>query len=192
MEQLKTKRKIIKSMLTRFANSITQVKKRIGRKLTVEKAEELWDQFDTVQTGIELIDEEEECQRGVIEETYFRAFGQTKQLIVATEHEALREQTRSVTISSHSNAIRVKLPAINLPKFTANYTEWLTLRDSFRSIIDQDDGLTSIQKYQYLRGALQNEALQVIQSKLRMIPTQWLGIYYKEGLKIRNSLYTRI
>lgn len=67
------------------------------------------------------------------------------------------------TKSSH-----VKLPKINIPSFSGNYSEWPTFRDLFHSLISQNVSLDKVQKLHYLKSYLAGEAEQL----LRHIPIQ--------------------
>lgn len=58
----------------------------------------------------------------------------------------------------------VKLPRLNLPVFDGKYENWLLFYDTFSSVIDKNTNLSAIQRFQYLRSSLSNEALEVIQS----------------------------
>lgn len=56
----------------------------------------------------------------------------------------------------------VKLPKINIPNFSGKYTEWITFRDLFTSMIHSNESLDNVQKLQYLKGYLSGEAEQLI------------------------------
>lgn len=62
----------------------------------------------------------------------------------------LGEETNNLTHSFEN----IKLPKIQLPKFDGNYECWLEYRDSFESLINQNSGISSIQKFHYLFRAL--------------------------------------
>ncbi|XP_053687258.1 uncharacterized protein LOC128736793 [Sabethes cyaneus] len=59
---------------------------------------------------------------------------------------------------------RVKLPDIKLPTFSGNLMQWISFRDSFRSLIDNNHTLSAIDKFTYLRASVTGEAQQEIQS----------------------------
>ncbi|XP_055543759.1 uncharacterized protein LOC129729273 [Wyeomyia smithii] len=59
---------------------------------------------------------------------------------------------------------RVKLPDIKLPTFSGNLMQWITFRDSFRSLIHYNKSLSAIDKFTYLRASVNGEALQEIQT----------------------------
>lgn len=58
----------------------------------------------------------------------------------------------------------VKLPEIQLPKFSGDYTKWSNFRDLFTSIIHQNESLTKVQKLQYLKLCLEEEASVIVKS----------------------------
>ncbi|XP_062711815.1 uncharacterized protein LOC134289648 [Aedes albopictus] len=69
--------------------------------------------------------------------------------------------------ASHANNAafpKVKLPEIKLPVFSGKVRDWITFRDSFRSLIDGNFQLTEMDKFSYLRSSLSGEALQEISS----------------------------
>ncbi|XP_058816978.1 uncharacterized protein LOC131680277 [Topomyia yanbarensis] len=59
---------------------------------------------------------------------------------------------------------RVKLPDIRLPSFSGKIREWVTVRDTFRSLIDNNNQLTDVDKFTYLRSSLSGDALQEVSS----------------------------
>ncbi|XP_055590935.1 uncharacterized protein LOC129743015 [Uranotaenia lowii] len=63
-----------------------------------------------------------------------------------------------------STLARVKLPEINLPFFSGKTKEWVTFRDSFKSLIHSSNQLSNTDKFCYLRSAVTGEALQAIAS----------------------------
>lgn len=58
----------------------------------------------------------------------------------------------------------VKLPTIQIPKFSGKYGSWLEFRDTFISLIHSNTSITSIQKFHYLRASLDGGAAQIIRS----------------------------
>ncbi|XP_011707948.1 PREDICTED: uncharacterized protein LOC105462796 [Wasmannia auropunctata] len=58
----------------------------------------------------------------------------------------------------------IRLPTIELPKFSGEASEWLTFCDTFESLIHRNDTIDPIQKFHYLEAALQEGAAQIIKS----------------------------
>lgn len=66
-------------------------------------------------------------------------------------------------INTNSNRRKVKLPQASLPNFTGKIEEWLSFKDSFRSMIHDRDDITNCEKLQYLKSVLKDEALRKVQ-----------------------------
>jgi hypothetical protein len=63
---------------------------------------------------------------------------------------------------SESNS-QVKLPNIQLPSFSGSFTEWITFRDTFLSLIHNNNSLTKIEKFHYLKSSVKSTASQTIE-----------------------------
>jgi hypothetical protein len=68
---------------------------------------------------------------------------------------------QSPTIGRENPA--VKLPNIHLPTFSGVFTEWITFRDSYNALINDNRDLSDIQKFHYLRSSLKSDALSTIE-----------------------------
>ncbi|XP_066589337.1 uncharacterized protein [Prorops nasuta] len=73
------------------------------------------------------------------------------------------EQVAPVT-AGRTHAPSLKLPKLDLPKFSGDYSEWSTFYDSFKSMIHDNSTLPGVQKFHYLKACLQGEASSVIRS----------------------------
>lgn len=54
---------------------------------------------------------------------------------------------------------RMKYPELRLPTFTGKHSDWINFRDNFRSLIHTNNQLNMIDKFNYLRSSLKDEAL---------------------------------
>lgn len=68
----------------------------------------------------------------------------------------------SVTSDLVENKRRLKLPIAEVPKFNGDYDEWLTYKNTFKSMIDSRDDLTAVEKFLHLQSTLKGEALSTI------------------------------
>ncbi|KAJ8962889.1 hypothetical protein NQ318_001298 [Aromia moschata] len=73
-------------------------------------------------------------------------------------------ERKSNILSENQNVSHIKLPTINLPKFSGVYQNWLEFRDTFRSIIHDNNSISSVQKFHYLRTSLESDASLIIKS----------------------------
>ncbi|XP_036341265.1 uncharacterized protein LOC118750640 [Rhagoletis pomonella] len=65
----------------------------------------------------------------------------------------------SATVASND----VPLPEVKLPTFNGNYIEWPTFKEVFESRVHNNNRLTDLQRFHYLKGALSNDAAQDIE-----------------------------
>ena len=72
----------------------------------------------------------------------------------------LNQSDMSAVTSSRRKT--VKLPLIDIAKFSGELPEWTTFFDLFKAAIDTSSDLDDIQKFTYLRSYLQGSALQAI------------------------------
>ncbi|XP_055715552.1 uncharacterized protein LOC129809615 [Phlebotomus papatasi] len=60
--------------------------------------------------------------------------------------------------SMKTRGSNVKLPPIEIKKFTGNYSDWASFRDMYTCTIHNNDALTPVEKFKYLKGYLSGEA----------------------------------
>ncbi|XP_054713576.1 uncharacterized protein LOC129223037 [Uloborus diversus] len=51
-----------------------------------------------------------------------------------------------------------ELPRLNIPSFNGNYTDWLNFKDLYVSTVHGNESLSKVQKFQYLKGLLEEPA----------------------------------
>ena len=78
---------------------------------------------------------------------------------------------------------QVKLPKLHLKKFNGDPIKWQYFWDSFISAVHENDGLSSIDKFNYLRGLVDGEAARVI-SGLTLS-----GANYNSAIQILEERY---
>lgn len=67
------------------------------------------------------------------------------------------QQQGTVTQTGH-----LRLPRIPLPTFNGDYSAWVSFRDQFQSIIDNQPDLPAVQKLFYLKASLEGEAANLL------------------------------
>ena len=65
-------------------------------------------------------------------------------------------------IPTHSH--RGKLPLLNTPTFSGSYDTWLGFHDLFKSLVDNNNTISEIEKLYYLKGCLKDEAAEILDS----------------------------
>ncbi|KAJ8952342.1 hypothetical protein NQ318_017236 [Aromia moschata] len=73
-------------------------------------------------------------------------------------------ESKSNNLSENQNVSHIKLPTVNLPRFSGIYQNCLEFRDTFRSIIHDNNSISSVQKFHYLRASLESDASLIIKS----------------------------
>ena len=77
---------------------------------------------------------------------------------------SLHEQgsARSEASSSSSSALRVRLPKLNLPKFSGNILDFQTFWDNFKVYVHENDEIPVVSKFTYFTSLLKGDAKRVI------------------------------
>lgn len=168
-EKLIKKRSSIKARITGFSNYITilkscdqlsdlQVLELEGR---FSRFENLFDEFNELQTDIELLSDNPEdayAERFKFEEFFYPLVALARKLLAAGQKQQ-DNATGSVSGSEVSGGIRnnfIRLPKIDLPRFDGGYQCWLEFRDTFLSLIHNNNSIDSINKFHYLRACAGN------------------------------------
>lgn len=169
---LKRRRSTAKAACTRIKNyvdSITSVSPSIIAQIIErrEKLEQQWVEYNDNQTLLEMLDPSESNDRTGFEEAFFKLAGKMRELThsPSTTRDA---PATTPTLTNFSQtpelSFNVRLPKLDLPKFSGRYEEWFPFRDAFNSVIHTNSSLTNVHKLQYLRAALTGDASRVISS----------------------------
>lgn len=70
--------------------------------------------------------------------------------------------TETSSVASVQNKPNVKLPKIDLPRFSGHFKEWPAFIDLFNSLIHLNTTLSDVEKFQYLQTSLVKEPLDLI------------------------------
>ena len=169
LSDLKRKRGVVKSSLTRLQNFITKFNPREEPITLLEFRQEELPQinrkFDDIQCQIELIDvdnaDEGEEEREAFEVKYFSIRSEMQEIINAEKsYNSSINNTSTNTANTHS--LRARLAPISLPSFDGNIQEWESFFDCFKAMVHNDDSYPPAQKFSYLRSTLSGQALGII------------------------------
>ena len=123
--------------------------------------------------------------------------------------EALREPSEMPTLSAGppvhtANSNQPKLPKLTLPKFRGDLTSWTSFWDSFKSTVHDNDAISKVDKFSYLKLLLEGTAARSIQgltssetnynaaiSLLQERPQQIITEHMEELLQIQGCLGDR-
>lgn len=177
LKKLKTKKGQIKGKLSRARNYFNNLdKSNLDSKiiqeleLRLEKINPLWDEFNDVQGQIYLLDNiDNDVETGDFENQYFDLLSSMQALCLDFKKIS---NTENASVGSgggasvHSGVLQslVKLPPIKLPTFDGHYESWLEFKDCFLALVHNNNYLSDIQRFYYLRSSLEKDAQQVIRS----------------------------
>lgn len=171
---LKARRGQLKGHLTRFSTYVNKESVDIFEvKCRSKKMEELWLEFDKVQSEIESFEDETDEYRVEFEEIYFSAMALGENLLQRMsakkdDNGGLKSiataQTVNCSSSSCCNSVTasMKLAPIDVPKFSGTYEEWSAFQNIYVAMIHNNQGIDDIQRFFHLRSCLKDEAAQVI------------------------------
>ncbi|XP_044764428.1 uncharacterized protein LOC123320992 [Coccinella septempunctata] len=165
---LERKRALIDGTLTSFQKHLDQaISKQNLTDLEIAIFEDrlkntldIHNNFNNVQNEIEMtcaltaLPEQSE-KREAFEEKFYDLTNKAKLFLKRYEFPSPQLNVQS---SYKSESVGIKLPDILLPKFNGNFEDSLEFRDTFKSLIHENESLTSVQKFFYLRGALEGTA----------------------------------
>nr|CAH7737264.1 unnamed protein product [Callosobruchus chinensis] len=146
--------------------------------LRVERREKVLNEFEEIQAQIEVVCEDLDSQmieREEFDNVYFSLLASCKamiseyydanqQSIKASKSSSEHSQISIESVRPVNNPISIVLPEIKLPKFGGGYEHWLEFRDTFNSLINENDSISETQRFHYLRAALEGGAAQVVRS----------------------------
>lgn len=169
---LKRRRGILKAVCTRintYVNSIVAVTPLIISQLEERKLklEQNWNDYNDIQTQLELADASELDDRANFEEAFYNLSAKIRDLLrpPTSSHNEIATASSPLTLSDVSRpSFNIRLPKLDLPKFTGKYDEWVSFHDVFHSVIHSNYSLSDVHKLQYLKAARSDEAHKVISS----------------------------
>ncbi|XP_076376168.1 uncharacterized protein LOC143258753 [Megalopta genalis] len=104
-------------------------------------------------------------EREEFETAYFDLIDQVEIVIARATPEQSRITTNSpISAQTADTAINIRLPTLQLPSFDGNYSDWVKFKDTFTSVIHENNSLTDIQRFHYLNTSLKGVAARVIQA----------------------------
>lgn len=175
-ENMVIRRGQLKAAVTRFGNYLRSEKvDSVEAKARQEKIEDVWLEYDQVQTAIEAEDDidldEENAYRAEFEGLYFKNVALAEKIIMSNhaiseskpfQIEKKTDQSNVIQMCESKVTPMVKLAALNVPTFSGNYHEWASFCDIFSALVDKNIALSPIEKFFYLRAALSGDALNSI------------------------------
>ena len=123
--------------------------------------EDTWKQYRRFQE-LEDLGEEDDARVLEITNTYYDLVIRIHTLM--NDEPASSPKSPSCDSANVAGPTSIKLPEIHLPTFDGTIENWHAFYDSFSSTIDQNERLTPVQKFHYLKSSLTGKAARSIQS----------------------------
>lgn len=146
--------------------SVTEVEVRL------QKLDELWERFDDILVEIKSHEEFNESSDDIFEKErkdfsdgYYRTKSFLLDKVKGRPGVSMSDHSvHTVDSSGQGTVEHVRLPQIKLQSFNGNIDEWLSFRDLFTSLIHWKVDLPDVEKFHYLKGCLQGEPRNLIDS----------------------------
>lgn len=160
--KLVARRGIYKSMTTKlqkYFDNFDNVQDIQQLQVRLSKYENLWQSFMELQEEIELIEPSENQinERDTFENNYYQLVGSIKNYIEG-------ETTSTIQEVDQKSIPRTYMTPVPIPKFNGDPTNWLNFKNTFEALVHENPNISPIQKFYYLKGALEGTASNVIQS----------------------------
>lgn len=137
----------------------------------LDKLMSYWSEYNQIQSELETILDDEMEDRVWFEEMFFDLIAKIKLTIKESTPQTSIIATPTPPLPSASTPVEgvaamhhVRLPKIDLPKFSGDYGDWFPFQDVFNTMINENPQLSNIQKFQYLKSSVTGEAADVIHS----------------------------
>ncbi|XP_072380660.1 uncharacterized protein [Diabrotica undecimpunctata] len=182
-KELNRSRGTIKGQLTTFETFLNKC--RLDNNLLIElesrldQAVGLLDKFEEVQNEIDNIASDEEfirnasVERDKFENSFYRVISLAKNMLQESQSHLvdMGESQVASSFSNHSNhgglALQAKprLPAIPIPTYNGNIDMWIKFKETYESLVHNNDVLSSIEKFYFLKRALQEDPEKMVKMR---------------------------
>nr|XP_037874430.1 uncharacterized protein LOC101745563 isoform X1 [Bombyx mori] len=177
LKDLNNKRSSVKGRVTKYKNFLNAFTEEtsISRsdyyliEQRIERFRDMLTIFDDIQAQIETLNSEdldgELDIRENIESDFSLLIAKTKCILEKNAPSGSHHSecsSHSNNCNNNHNSMGFKLPVIKISNFDGSYFKWLEFRDSFCSLIDQNNKIEPIHKFYYLNSYLEGEASRVI------------------------------
>ncbi|XP_073941239.1 uncharacterized protein [Choristoneura fumiferana] len=183
-EKLKLKRSSIKGRLTKFKNYLDTVTtlenicpleiNKLSMKLS--RLQALYSDFDEVQGQIEILEESDQAEelnvRDSIEHEFDTCISIAQDFIetnspVKEQNSPQRPSSAASSYKSqceHDNCdtLGFRLPVIKIPNFDGSCFKWLEFKETYISLVHENNKIKNIHKFHYLLSYLEGEAARVL------------------------------
>ncbi|GBO39047.1 hypothetical protein AVEN_42407-1 [Araneus ventricosus] len=168
MEPLKTKKKVLKTALTRLRDKVASAIKdadSIALRLFESKTSDLLNDFKLLFDSIFVTCKPEELDDFIREKETIDDSIDELRLNVNRKMNKTDPVHSISSVSSYASVLsEVKLPTLSVPTFNGKIENWIMFKDMFVASVIENKSISNSMKLQYLKASCRDEALRVIQS----------------------------
>ncbi|GBO31400.1 hypothetical protein AVEN_65524-1 [Araneus ventricosus] len=169
MEPLKTKKKVLKTALTRLRDKVASAIKdadSIALRLFESKTSDLFNDFKLLFDSIFVTCKPEELDDFIREkETIDDSIDELRLNVNRRMNKTDPEHSISSVSSCNASVLSdVKLPTLSVQTFNGKIENWIMFKDMFVASVIENKSISNSMKLQYLKASCRDEALRVIQS----------------------------
>ncbi|XP_077255218.1 uncharacterized protein LOC143893566 [Temnothorax americanus] len=188
---LTQKRTSLKSQITTLTNLVENQKiDNATMKLRITRLTELYHAFEEQNDELAVLDPNDghQTEFATIQERFYSLAGKIENILDAASTSDAgtgpsTEETRSDNTIVTIKKRRIKLPEAPLPTFDGKFENWLSYKNAFHSMIGSQTDLTDIDKLNYLKSTLIDEAA----NKLKIFTID--GINYSHAWDLLERSY---
>ena len=168
-QHLLRQRTVTRGMLTRIQHFYEAGEHKINEiQVRFNKLSDVFNRYDTAQSELELSDDTDHSgDRELFENQYYEVKAKFIELLHPGDNPGQSDNdsehgSNHLSGVNHANKSYVKLPSIQLPSYDGTISTWLHFRDTFDSLIIQNNTLSNVKKFRYLISSLKGKAKHVI------------------------------
>uniref|UniRef100_A0A6P7GDL0 Uncharacterized protein LOC114340957 n=1 Tax=Diabrotica virgifera virgifera TaxID=50390 RepID=A0A6P7GDL0_DIAVI len=195
-KELVRSRGTIKGQLTNFETFVNKCKQDknllIELESRLDRALGLLDKFEEVQSEIDLMASDEQFvknlsdERNNFENSFYRVISLAKNMLQESESHLVGSLVGSQIASSSSNhsnngelalQAKPKLPSIPLPNFSGAVDMWMEYKETYESLVHNNNALSSIEKFHFLKRTLQGDPEKMV--KMRKMTAENYEVVWK-------------
>jgi hypothetical protein len=123
-------------------------------------------EFDKIQSEIEPLSTSRDQSKAVatewinFETLYYNLLAKIAKFV---DKQSIASENGSQPVVTPSE-VSVKLPDLNLPSFSGNYSNWTSFHDTFQTLIHTRTDLNNCQKFHYLKSCLKGDAFSTVEA----------------------------
>lgn len=117
------------------------------------------------------------------EDLYLGLLADLQDLLSTINASSLPTSSKNNSFTNTTNDQLVRLPRIQLPRFSGNYEDWPTFQDLFISLVHENTAISDVQKLHYLKSSVTGEA------EVLLKPIQITQSNYEQAWSVLKTRY---